>query len=138
MAIFLLADIKGGGGGGGVYKVEAWVTNQTIGSGVTGDLVTIGTAGKITVLTHLTTNTTGAQGGMGLRIDGVVIKEDEFLCDETPSNSSHWGIYKGSPSTDLSIGASSLESICGEFITITKTAGNTTNALLYSYTTGST
>jgi hypothetical protein len=136
MATFQLAQVKGGGGG--VYKVEAWVTNQTMSAGVTGDLVTIGTAGKLTVLTYLTTSTPSTQEGMGLRIDGVVIKEDELLCSRTPISASQWGIYRGSPSANTSGGASSLESISGEFITITKTAGNTINEILYSYTTGST
>ena len=134
MATFQLADVKGGGG---VYVPEVWVTNQTIGSGVTGDLVTIGTAGKITVLTYLTTDSS-AQAGMGLRIDGVVVKENETLVGTTPAISSYWGIYTGGTAANVSAYVGRLTSVSGEFITITKTAGNTTQNLLYSYTTGST
>tara|TARA_R110000851_G_scaffold231909_3_gene384637 strand:- start:835 stop:1242 length:408 start_codon:yes stop_codon:yes gene_type:complete len=133
MATFQLADVKGGGG---VYVPEVWVTNQTLAAGVTGDILTIGTAGKITVLEYLTTDSS-SQSGMGLVVDGNVVKENEILGGTTPSSSSHWGIYTGGSSTNVSTYVGRRTSVSGEFITLTKTGAITTQALLYSYTTGS-
>ena len=128
-------------GAGLVFRTETAVINQTIASGQTGDLVTIGASGKTTKLTMLSTNTVTSQAGIGIDVDGVELISDT-LSDYTIVAGS--GFYVGAVSgatgaggvLDIRPTSGEVPDIYGEFITIKKDAGNTAQELLYSYVTG--
>lgn len=123
------ADIMMASGGGGYFKLTAPpVTGQSIASGQTGDLVTIGTAGKITRITYLA----GLQVVPDISItrDGVLVLDAESIArsDFTGQTGVYIGLNIGSPSR--------LREIYGEFLTISKGDGNTVDDIIYSYETG--
>lgn len=135
-----MADIKLStiaGGGGGIFRAEAFVHDQTIASGQTGTLVVIGTAGKITHLTTLATTSVSAQSGISIDVDGDVIIGPETLSDVTPSNDTGFYVSNNFSAGSVKIGNAAMTSVFGEFITITKDGGNTTEELGYSFVTGS-
>lgn len=132
-----MSGFKPVSGGGGLFHAEKFVWSQIISSGQTGDLVTIGEAGKIVKLTYLTTNTVSSQPGMGIEVDGNVVVLAQTLVDHTPStDSGAFSVFKGCPSNDAYAVVGSLDEVVGEFITITKSAGNTTESIIYSYVIG--
>ncbi len=133
MASLTLSQVAGGGG---VFRTEAFVFGQVISSGVTGDLVTIGTSGKVTKLTHLTTDTGVIQTGIGITVDGVAITGLADLSDESPINNSAFFVSDNLGTATVTQGVGKVSDIVGEFIIITKTAGNTIQDIIYSYETG--
>lgn len=117
--------------GGGVFRTESFIHDQTIASGQTGDLITIGTAGKLTTITYLVANAT--QVGIDIEVDGVALGLVGALGDFSPL-AGEWFI---SENMDGALHAEAkLPNVTGEFITITKTAGNTVTGLNLSYVTG--
>lgn len=124
---------------GGVFQAEAFVHSQTIASGQTGDLITIGTAGKRTRLTYLLADTgVEPQTGISVTVDGSIVIPIGDLDEENPTSTSsgNIGIYQGRSAGGADSISGVLQVIEGEFITITKDTGNTTYAILYSYLTG--
>lgn len=133
MADKLLSTIAGGGG---IFRAETFVHDQTIATGQTGDLVTIGTAGKTTKLTLLSTSTVSAQSGISIDADGVIIVGPETLSDSTPNIGSGFFVSEAFGVANTAQGAAKLIEVIGEFITFKKDAGNTTEELIYSYVIG--
>ena len=134
MASLTLSQVAGGGG---VFRTESFSFGNVIASGVTGDLVTIGTSGKVSKLTHLTTNTGTLQTGIGITVDGVVITVLTDLNNQTPTNNGSFFVSDTFGSATATDGVGKLSNIVGEFIVITKTAGNTIQDLIWSAETGS-
>lgn len=134
MASLTLSQVAGGGG---VFRTESFSFGNVIASGVTGDLVTIGTSGKVSKLTHLTTNTGTLQAGIGITVDGVVIAGLTDLSDESPINNSAFFVSDAFASATATDGVGKVSNIVGEFIVITKTAGNTIQDIIWSAETGS-
>ena len=136
-----MADVKLSkiAGGGGYFKIESFVHSQTIATGQTGDLVTIGTAGKVTRLTYFTCRGTSPQSGITVSRDGFDVMTGELEDYQASQTSGRIGVYSGS-SGSSSIYTTSrtgiLDYIEGEFITLSKDAGNTGQILIYSYVTG--
>ena len=136
-----MADVKLSkiAGGGGYFKIESFVHSQEIAIGQTGDLVTIGTAGKVTRLTYFTCSGVNSQSGITVSRDGFVVMTGELEDHIATSTLGRIGVYSGSS------GASNIYTVArtgvldyieGEFITLSKDAGITATALLYSYVTG--
>lgn len=125
-------------GGGGIFRAETFVHSQTIASGQTGDLVTIGTTGKITKLTFFVTNDNAIpQPDITITSDGQNIISGEGISDYTPAlNTGVFIAMSSTNSTDVRAEAANLSDVVGEFITISKGVGNTIEPLLYSYETG--
>lgn len=134
-----MADIKLStvAGAGGVFHTEAFVFNQIINSGQTGDLVVIGTVGKITQLTHLLTTAVGTQAGISVDVDGVLIVNPTTLSG-TGINGVLFCVLSesGATSSQAQVSRSFMKVIQGEIITIKKNAGNTTQSIHFSYITG--
>lgn len=123
------------GGEGGIFSAEVFVSNQTIASGQTGALVVIGTAGKITKLTFLTTSTAAEQPDMTVSADGFDIVSARELSSITGPADDEFYIGEAFGAS-LQQAQTNLYDVIGEFITISKGAGNTTESLKYSYVTG--
>ncbi len=124
--------------GGGVFRTEIFVFNQAIASGQTGDLVTIGTAGKVTRLTMLITNGAATQTGISIDSDGATIVGPSPLSEQaTPSGGSFFVAPAVGVSASVIDAGGSILDVFGEFITIKKDGGNTSNELRYSYEIGS-
>lgn len=134
MASLTLSQVAGGGG---VFRTESFSFGNVISSGVTGDLVTIGTSGKVSKLTHLTTDTGTLQGGIGITVDGVAITGLTDLSDESPINNGAFFVSENLGTATVTQGVGKVSNIVGEFIIITKTAGNTTQDIIWSAETGS-
>lgn len=123
-------------GGGGIFCAETVVT-QTIAAGVTGDLVTIGAAGKITRLTGLyVDNTSASQPGISVDVDGAEVYSPQDLSDATPAGGSGFFVSEMYGHNNLTLHDISSKFLCGEFITVKKDAGNTTQPIKYIYETG--
>lgn len=123
--------------GGGILRTETFVHSQTIASGQTGDLVVIGTAGKITELLALYTDTATNQSGISVDVDGTILIGPDILSDISPFPASGFYVSKTAIAniTDIRSGLGAMYNVIGEFITIRKNAGNTTQDLRYSYAT---
>ena len=118
------------GKGGGIFRAESFIHNENIASGQTGNLITIGTAGKVTIITYLAA--TSNQPGVGVTVDG----DDVSLVGGLGGETSGVGWRVTSYGGQTSISRWYLAYITGEFITITKDAGNTTQDITLSYVTG--
>lgn len=128
--------IEVGGGGGGIFRTETFVFNQSIASGQTGDLVIIGMAGKLTKLTSISTDSSSRQSGMSIVVDGVTLVGPDNLSGTPPGLDSDWFISQGSFNGDINRTGAAMGDVIGEFITIRKNAGNTTQIIKYAYQTG--
>ena len=124
-----------GGGSGGVFSAEVFVSDQTIASGQTGDLVTIGTSGKLTKLTFLATSVAGNQPDITVTSDGFDIVSARILSPITTPSDDEFYISEGYGAA-MQGSQGNLTDVYGEFITISKGAGNTVTALKYAYITG--
>ena len=123
------------GGSGGMFKAESYLFNQKIVAGQTGILVTLGTAGKITKLTHLVADLL-AQSGISIEVDGVEVLPPQTLSDNTPLESSGFLVASFYANTSVARTANVIEEIWGEFIVIKKDEGNIGSILTYSTQTG--
>jgi len=124
-------------GGGGVFIPELQKPNQTIATGQTGILVSIGTVGKITKLTYLSTSSSSAQqAGISIEVDGNELTPPSTLTSRSPVASSDIGVFDGSPTSSLVGTISRLTEVTGEIIKIKKDAGLINYSLIYSYVTG--
>ena len=117
---------------GGTFRTEAFIHDIDIASGQTGDLITIGTAGKVSTITYLQTVNT-SQAGIGIVVDGVPLAILGSLSGVTTA-ADNWLVSERASNVNESRAV--VPSITGEFITITKDAGNTTQGLNLSYVTG--
>jgi len=133
-----MADVKLSkiAGGGGYFKIESFVHSQDIAFGQTGDLVTIGTAGKVTRLTYFTCKSGATQTGITVSRDGFDVMTGELEDYSPTAESGRIGVYSGLASDFTKSRTGILDYIEGEFITISKDAGNTAQILIYSYVTG--
>jgi hypothetical protein len=122
---------------GNLFQAETAVINQTITSGQTGELVVIGTAGKITKLTLLTCASSISQAGISVVVDANTVISGT-LSDSTPEASAGFYVADGLGTSNITQSAGGLVDVIGEFITIQKDTGNTTEDILYSYITGDT
>ncbi len=134
MASKLLSSVTGGG----IFRAESFVFDQAIASGQTGDLVTIGTTGKISKLTYLSNSVSSGAGqsGISIVVDGVSVITEQVLSDLDAATSSEFVIMNGNASGNANGSIGNILDIVGEFIVINKNAGNTTFELKYSYVTG--
>ena len=136
-----MADVKLSkiAGGGGYFKIESFVHSQEIAIGQTGDLVTIGTAGKVTRLTYFTCKSGATQSGITVSRDGFDVMTGELEDYAASQIPGRIGVYSGSSGLSAIYTTSRtgiLDYIEGEFITLSKDAGNTAKELIYSYVTG--
>ena len=123
---------------GGVFQAEMFLPMQVIpATSPIGDLVTIGTAGKLTKLTYLAANTTiQSQGGITVTADGFAVISNSNIGGYESVNSNHFTIRQGSsPDSDSRLSGGGMSEVVGEFITIS-TSVETFYSLLYSYQTG--
>jgi len=122
-------------GGGGIFHAESFVYNQTIPIGQSGNLVTIGTAGKVTKLVWLVSTTTSPEFDMSVISDGNTVVSGT-LADSNP-NAGTFFVSSLYGNSNVLPSAGGLAEITGEFITIKKNTGSTVQPLGYSYVTGS-
>ena len=122
-------------GGGGMFIPEIFVYGKEIPLGQVGDLITIGTKGKITQLTYLLGSV--QEKGFTVDIDGNKVIDNKPLSGDGFRDASGFGVYKGAPSNlGAIVNIGGLEYLSGEIITISTTI-KTTAVVRYSYATGS-
>lgn len=130
------SNIPFAAGGGGIFRAETFVFNQTIASGQTGDLLIIGTAGKVARLTKLLGATASLEPGISIDVDGATLVGPGNLADITPS-ATEFFVAPAVGDVTLGLGGGNIMDVFAEFITIKKNAGNTANAISVSYEIGS-
>lgn len=121
-------------GGGGVQQITAFEFNQTIASGVTGDILTLNAPAEMLIkLTALSCTASSNQGGISIINDGYTVIDQKVLSDETPATQTAFYISSGVGLNSVNSSNGSISDIIGASIVINKNAGNTTQNIIYSY-----
>jgi len=111
--------------------------SDVIAAGVTGDILTIAAPDPLKQIVNLyllVSQTANTQGGISITRDGNVLKSADLLGGNDAALVSNFRVdrsYAAASSTQNHVGI--FKEIQGKSITVSKNAGNTTEAISYAY-----